>query len=156
MIVNKQVRIKKISVILILALNMFSINYAICQDKKVTLSGKVVAYENSLTRITRLTDVQQEEIFFVKIEKVFKGNEIARYIKVKYNFISGASFLPENFFEEKKLWKFVLIRNKQCDQIDTLENSSFSVINLEKGGELSKNIPIPCYLLTKVILKKSK
>jgi len=140
----------------ILILCLFFTGQAVCLGQKVVLSGKVIAYENSLLRITKLTDVPREETFFVKVETVSKGKESSKFIKVKYLYLGEENALPESFFEGKTLWKFVLLRNQECDQIGVAENPAVSLVKIDENEELPQNATFPCYLLVKEKLKVIK
>lgn len=150
---NNQNTLKRVIFVSILMLCLVLPSIAICLNKKIVLSGKVVAYENSGLRIAHLTDILREEIFYVKVEKIQKGKEDSKYIKVRYSYRGEKSDLPENLLEGKNLWKFVLFRDKECDQVGIIKNSPISLIKIDENEELPQDTNIPCYLLVKEKIK---
>lgn len=157
MMKKKQNRYERVIVVAILTLLFFFIGHDVCLGQKVVLRGRVIAFENSLLRITKLADIPREETFFVKVEKVLKGKEASEFIKVNYRYFEEKTALPESLFERNKHWKFVLLRNRQCDQTGVTDNPSVVLVKIDESGDgLPKDANFPCYLLTKVKLKAIK
>jgi hypothetical protein len=134
---------------------LFFTAQGVCLGQKVILSGRVIAFENSAVRIARLTDVPRVETFFVKVESVSKGNETSKFIKVKYRYFGDENALPESLFEGKKHWKFVLLRNRECDQTGITENPAVTLVTIDGGELISPGSAFPCYTLAKEGLKKA-
>lgn len=153
---NNQYTFKRTIAAASLMLYLFFTGDAACLGQKVVLRGKVVAYENSAVRIARLTDVPREETFFVKVEAVSKGKENSEFIKVKYRYLGEENALPENLFEGKNRWKFVLFRNKECDQKGIFENQDVSLVKVDENEKLTQDTSLPCYSLLKEKLKAIK
>jgi len=156
MMKNNQNTFGRMIAVAILMLCLFFTGQAVCLGQKVVLSGKVIAYENSAVRIARLTDVPREETFFVKVETVSKGKESSKFIKVKYSYLGEMNALPESLFEGKSLWKFVLLRNQECNQTEVAENPAVSIVKVNENEGLPQDATFPCYSLIKGKLKAIK
>jgi len=153
---NNQNTFERMIAVAILMLCLFLTGHATCLGQKIVLNGKVIAYENSLVRITKLTDVPREETFYVKVEKVSKGKESSEFLKVKYRYIGEKNALPESLFEGKNRWKFVMLRNQECDQTGITENPAVSLVKIDEDERLPQDATFPCYLLVKEKLKAIK
>lgn len=147
--IRKRNRFERMFNIAILTLCLFFSARAVCMGQKVVLSGKVIAFENSLLRISKLTDVPREETFFVKVETVSKGKETSEFIKIKYRYFGENNALPESLFEGKNRWKFVLHRNQDCDQTGFIEDPAVSLVTIDEKERLPKGLSFPCYVLEK-------
>ncbi len=127
--------------------------------EKLVVKGKVVAFENSLTRILKLTHVPLKESFFVQIKKIIKGKENAKYIRIIHNYMAEEYDLPKDLFTRTGLWRFELLRDSECDKngLNTSEDiiaSGKRVVIVGEDKDVLKNDAFPCYILRPGDLKK--
>lgn len=156
MIRKKQITFERMIAVAIMTLCFLLTGHAVCLGQKIVLNGKVIAYENSVLRVTRLTDVQREETFFVKVESMSKGKERSKFIIVKYRYLGENNALPESLFEGKYHWRFVLKRNRRCDQNGVGKNAAISIVKINENEGLPQTAIFPCYILVKKKLKAIK
>ncbi len=145
----------KISIILSL-LCLVSTAIAFGRCKQIVIKAEVVAYESSALRTAYLPNIGRKEIFYLKVDHIKRGKEDSEYIKVEYIYRDEKNALPENFLEGSKLWKFLLIRNKKCDQVGIVKEPPISIIKIDEDEELPQTTNIPCYTLEKEKLETAE
>lgn len=103
-------------VIFILALILFSIVSVPAHNSKsgLKIEGSVIGYDKYVALFS-LTNAPILELLIIKINKIKKGKEKARYVLATYAHFYGTSF-PDKFLDAKLNWKFELMRVKECDK----------------------------------------
>lgn len=145
--IGKRKRFERMFIISILTLCLFFGGRVACMGQKVVLTAKVIAFENSLLRVTKLTDIPRKEIVFLKVETVSRGKETSEFIKIEYPYFGESNALPKSLFEGKSRWKFVLRRNKECDQTGYAEDPAAPLVTIDENERLPKDLTFPCYVL---------
>lgn len=140
-------------------------------SSRIKLSGTVVAFEQSPWHISKLTSVEKSEVMIVRVNKVIKGKEQSKYIKVIYRYLSEKNALPEKVFSSDNEWNFALTRNSSCDNSiaktypksqrnDVIAGDDSAMIYLVPTGSHDKNILteqiLPCYSLKSALEIKEK
>jgi hypothetical protein len=137
-------------------------------DRKVDLQaeGVVVGYDQLLPLINS-PGVLQTQMLLVRVERVLKGHEKSRYIRVEYRYGSGQQPLATDMLERAKTMRLPLTRDSGCDgalkdviyikgerengeKVEPLQRIKF----LDKEAEgLPRNTVVPCYALYSSNLK---
>jgi hypothetical protein len=132
------------------------------EGERLTVTGTVVAFEQSALRVAKLTFVPRAERLFVRIDKCLKGNEESRYITVLYTYLGDEAALPDEVFDASKRRRFTLTRNRSCDgSLPQKAESKDSAAETNTGVQLpqlqrtrgaeAEDIPtdssLPCYAL---------
>jgi hypothetical protein len=84
-------------------------------ESKRTLIGRVIARDAYLG-LMRLSSSANVEVFVVRVAKVNPAGESARFIRVRYEGYEAKPPLPPGLLDGKKLWRFSLKRDENCDQ----------------------------------------
>jgi hypothetical protein len=129
------------------------------RPKKQSLEaiGSVVAYDQ-LVPLTNITSAPQSQVLLVRIAKRLKGQEVGPYIKVVYKYGSDEASLPQEIFDGKSQWRFILKRDNGCDSSlgemkatkpQTKEGEvTLPRLKFTSGTEgLEDKASLPCYVL---------
>lgn len=128
------------------------------KGERLTVTGTVVAYEQSALRLAKLTFVPRTERLIVRVDKRIKGREDSRYIKVVYTFGTDEPSLPDAIYAGGNRWRFTLTRDRSCDgavqdptsNTDAKAGAQIPQLQRTPGAE-AEAIPtdssLPCYAL---------
>jgi hypothetical protein len=136
-------------------------SYVSHPQKTMTTIVTVIGYDR-LAEAGNLTSAPQSQLLIARVDKILKGKEKAKYIKIIYEYFSSEeTHLKALLSDEKHQWKFVLSRNKRCDS--TLKEAKYAkgialdgakeimpVLLLKDVGGLeaiSESTNLPCYSL---------
>src|SRR5690349_3038411 len=144
-------------VLLLVLANPASVVHGGSKQPGLTIVGPVVAYERSVTQLAQLTFVPNREVVIVRVDKLVKGREQARYLKVVYNYGTDEPSLMKEILNSQKQWRFRLKRDQSCDssigQMKTVEPATKEgalVSGLKFISEtevLPDETSLPCYEL---------
>lgn len=102
---------------------------AISPSKK-RIAGTVVAYDNGL----QLTDGPCRQSIVVHVTPT-KGKPNGEYLAIRYNYPCNAKGLPDEMFQRRNRWQFMVTRDSSCDQ--TFEGLK-DLIGINPGGGVYK------------------
>ena len=144
-------------VLLLVLANPVSLVHGGSKQPGLTIVGPVVAYERSVLQLAQLTFVPNKEVVIVRVDKLLKGREPARYLKVVYNYGTDEPAFEKEIFDSRKQWRFRLKRDQSCDssigQMKSVEPQSKegpAVSGLKFTSEtdvLPDETSLPCYEL---------
>src|ERR1044071_5529669 len=72
------------------------------KQSRLMIVGLVIAYEISVTRLAQLTFVPNREVVIVRVDKLIKGREEARYLKIVYTAGTDQPSLSKEIFDGRK------------------------------------------------------
>jgi hypothetical protein len=127
------------------------------EKQSLEIIGSVVAYDQ-LVPLTNITSAPQSQVLLVRIAKRIKGQEVGPYIKVVYKYGVGEPSLPQEIFDGKSQWRFILKRDGSCDSSleemkatkpQTKEGEvTLPRLKFTSGTEgLGDEASLPCYVL---------
>jgi len=136
-------------------------------DTQLEVAGAIVAYDGFVAA-TNTTFAPRQQILIVRVDKVLKGFEISRYLKVVYEYFQSDDELVKALLSARKeSLTFVLSRDARCDS--TLAEMMFIELEALDGTYIGKQrklkdldgldqIPeytkLPCYNLTSYTKRK--
>lgn len=131
------------------------------KKQKVKIIGTVIAYAHSLTQLAKLTSVPAEEMLIVRVDKGSAMKQQSPYIKVAYRYWHTEPAVPKEFFDSRKQWHFLLVRETRCDgplrelletkgKTERGEKVSLPFLQRTTGAEnleIPLDTTLPCYVL---------
>ncbi len=105
---------------------------------KLKIIGTVIGYDGSVSRSLGVAEGMKYEILLVRVDKVLKGKEKSKYIRINYVYGYDIPPLPDEIFDGVKQWSFELKRDTDYD--DPLREMLYVRAEDEKGKELP---PVP-------------
>jgi hypothetical protein len=127
--------------------------------RDLIVQGRVVATYVTFVDLVRLTDLPNVETLIVRIERVIKGKQQSRFIKIRYQCWEGEPSLPDSILDSTKRLRFSLSRDHSCDS--SLGKMKGAKPATQKGAEvafpyfkftsetegLTDDTNLPCYVL---------
>jgi hypothetical protein len=128
-------------------------------DKSIVAVVRIIAYDQ-YAPLMSITAAPQSQPLLVRLQKRIRGRENSPYIKVVYRYGINEMSLPEKLYDGKSLWRFILMRDHDCDsslrEMSLVKNThkqeqgnvTLPRLNFVNETESPRNdVILPCYEL---------